>query len=60
MLVYHYASPADGAALAAAGLRVAKAGDRLRLPKPLAAAEAHAICRSGFSRDPEFQNNDRA
>ncbi len=42
MLVYHYASPADGAALAAAGLRVAKAGDRLPLPKPLAAAEAHA------------------
>ena len=42
MLVYHYASVADGAALAAAGLRVAKAGDRVALPKPLAAAEAHA------------------
>jgi hypothetical protein len=42
MLVYHYASAADGAALATAGLRVAKAGDRLLLPKPLPAVEAHA------------------
>lgn len=42
MVVYHYGSPADGAALAAAGLRVARAGDRLRLPEPADAAKAHA------------------
>lgn len=34
MIVYHYASAADGAALSAAGLRVARPGDRLRLPVP--------------------------
>ena len=56
MIAYHYGSLADGAALAAAGLRVAKAGDRLPLPKPLAAAEAHAASAAAaagaFSLDP--------
>jgi ribonuclease BN (tRNA processing enzyme) len=42
MVVYHYASLADGAALTAAGLRVAKPGERMRLPQPADAAEAHA------------------
>ena len=42
MIVYHYGSPADGAALAAAGLRVAKVGERLELPIPADPAEAHA------------------
>ena len=42
MVVYHYASLADGAALTAAGLRVAKPGERMSLPQPADAAEAHA------------------
>jgi len=42
MVVYHYGSTADGAALAAAGLRVAKTGERLGLPEPVDAVEAHA------------------
>lgn len=42
IVAYHYASLADGAALAAAGLRVAKAGDCIRLPKPADASQAHS------------------
>jgi hypothetical protein len=42
MVVYHYASAADGGALEQAGLRVARPGDRLRVPAPRPAAEAHA------------------
>jgi ribonuclease BN (tRNA processing enzyme) len=42
MVAYHYASAEDGAALAAAGMRIAKHGDRLPLPEPAAAATAHA------------------
>lgn len=42
MVVYHYGSPTDGAALAAAGLRVAKVGERLALPEPADATKAHA------------------
>lgn len=42
MIVYHYASPADGEALAAAGLSVATPGLDLALPAPVPSAEAHA------------------
>jgi ribonuclease BN (tRNA processing enzyme) len=42
MVVYHYGSAADGAALAEAGLRVAAPGDVLALPGPGPAAAAHA------------------
>jgi hypothetical protein len=42
MIVYHYASLADGAELARAGLRVARPGDRLSLPSPRDARAAHA------------------
>ena len=42
MVVYHYASAADGRALKDAGLRVAGPGDRLSLPEPREAGAAHA------------------
>ena len=42
MIVYHYASLADGAELAKAGLRVARPGDCLSLPSPRDATAAHA------------------
>lgn len=45
MVVYHYASAADAEALAAAGLKVARPGERLNLPAPrdAHAAQASAI-----------------
>ncbi|MEO8443645.1 MAG: MBL fold metallo-hydrolase [Gammaproteobacteria bacterium] len=42
MIVYHYASLADGAELARAGLRVAGPGDRISLPSPRDPAASHA------------------
>lgn len=41
MVVYHYASAADGLALQRAGLRVAGPGERLELPEPRDPAAAH-------------------
>ncbi len=38
MMLYHYGSSADGAALAQRGYRVAKPDDRIALPRPAAAA----------------------
>jgi hypothetical protein len=34
MILYHYGSAADGAALAARGYRVAQRGERVTLPGP--------------------------
>jgi phosphoribosyl 1,2-cyclic phosphodiesterase len=39
LVVYHYGSEADGAALEARGYRVARRGDRIALPTPAASAE---------------------
>ncbi len=44
MTVYHYASPADGDALAAAGLDVARPGERRSLATPQPPDAAHAAC----------------
>jgi glyoxylase-like metal-dependent hydrolase (beta-lactamase superfamily II) len=55
MIVYHYGSPADGEALAAAGLRVARSGETVTLPAPLDPAAAHAAsvaARLGVSPPP--------
>ena len=41
LVVYHYGSTADAGALAAAGLRVAAAGEDLPLPAPAEPALAH-------------------
>lgn len=53
MTVYHYASPADGDQLAAAGLDVARPGDRRSLEPPIPAEAAHTACmhaRLGIAR----------
>lgn len=42
MVLYHYASAADGAAMAARGHRVAQPGERLVLPPPCASVQAGA------------------
>jgi ribonuclease BN (tRNA processing enzyme) len=42
MIVYHYASVADGEALERAGLRVARPGQRLTLPGPRPGPASHA------------------
>jgi hypothetical protein len=52
MIVYHYASVADGDALAAAGLQVARPGDRVILPAPVAASEAHDAALPGRGSAP--------
>jgi hypothetical protein len=44
MTVYHYASPADGDQLAAAGLDVARPGETRALESPIAADAAHTAC----------------
>jgi glyoxylase-like metal-dependent hydrolase (beta-lactamase superfamily II) len=44
MTVYHYASPADGDALAAAGLDVARPGDVRGLSPPIPPEAAHTAC----------------
>jgi glyoxylase-like metal-dependent hydrolase (beta-lactamase superfamily II) len=44
MTVYHYASPADGDQLAAAGLDVARPGEVRELNAPLPASVAHTAC----------------
>jgi ribonuclease BN (tRNA processing enzyme) len=44
MTVYHYASAADGDALAAAGLDVARPGQLLGLHAPIDPVAAHAAC----------------
>jgi hypothetical protein len=41
MILYHYGSVADGAALAARGYRVAQRGERVILPNPEASAQAN-------------------
>jgi hypothetical protein len=45
LILYHYGSAADGAAIAARGYRIAQRGERLILPAPDANAHAgtHAI-----------------
>lgn len=42
MIIYHYGSAADGDALEAQGLRVARPGEVLALPVPTPADESHA------------------
>jgi hypothetical protein len=55
MTVYHYASPADGEQLVAAGLDVARPGEVRELSAPVPADVAHTACmqaRLGIPRNP--------
>ena len=40
MILYHYGSVADGAAIAARGYRVAQRGERVALPSPDTGAQS--------------------